>query len=274
MQNKFEQSENKENNPPKSNEKTFTSFYEENRTWMDDPDMNPMATLKAYYPTYFQGDAIDYQKIKSDLLIQSRSNNKAHELFKNLFKMPFKTTQNVITDDLKNIESEFGEDICAHGVEESKGGMYNLLLMCISNQVRVPSDAWAAFISGLPNISPVAHGPYYLIYSLPFTNTASTPCKNTRLSDIPRILVPFQENKEILTRKLEEMVVVNLITSESKDMFISKLVTYQELLHDLRATKSITELQEASSCSFFNPIPSSPLPNKEPDMPLPSCHPK
>jgi len=278
MKNKFEQSEqseqseNNENNPPNPNEKMFNNFYEENINWMNDSNMNPMVTLKAFYPAYFQGDTVDYTKIHADLLAPypKKSHNKAHEVFKCLFKMPYKTLKNVLTADLKNIEREFGADICAHGVEESKGGMYNLLLMCISNQVQVPSDAWGAFISGLPNISPVSHGPYYLIYSLPFASTASKPCKNTRFSDIARILVPFQENKEILTRKLEEMVEVNLITSESKEMFINKLVTYQELLHDLRAAKSITELQEASSGSFFNPPPSSPIANKEPDMSLPS----
>lgn len=265
----FEEPDNKQNNPEIQNEETFASFFEENINWMNDSEMNPMATLKAFYPIYFHGDSIDYEKMRADILIPytKKSNNKAHELFKCLFKMPFKAIKSVNTDDLLHIESEFGAGITAHGVEESKGGMYNLLLMCISNQVRVPSNYWGALISGQPNISPLSHGPYYLIYSLPFASTSAIPRNNAYLSDIARILVPFPENKEILTCKLEEMVAVGLITPESKKMFTDKLVTYSELLVDLRAMAEVRETPEVSSYSFFNSTSSSALKTNDLDTP-------
>jgi hypothetical protein len=63
---------------------------------MDDGDINPIALLKSFYPTYSQGDTPDYTKIRDDILVPyiKKPTNKAHELFKSLFKMPYKKYQN------------------------------------------------------------------------------------------------------------------------------------------------------------------------------------
>ncbi|MCL5273102.1 MAG: hypothetical protein M1486_07380 [Gammaproteobacteria bacterium] len=241
--------------------KTFNDFYQPNNNWLDFCGTDYTDVLKSIYPIYFQGDAPDYEKIKADILIPytKKSNNKAHEVFKNLFKMPSVNTKTIVTDDLDHIESEFGDKIWAHGVEELKGGMYNLLLMCISNQVRVPSGNWGAFISGLPNISPVRHGPYYLIYSMPGINQSSVPQNNANLSDVARILVPFSENKDILKDKLEQMLQLNLIDCQAQNRFIDKLVTYQEFLGQLRShVKKKGVLQESDNQLFFKSSPSIP----------------
>jgi hypothetical protein len=241
---------------------TFNDFFQPNNNWMDLYGTDYLSFLTSFYPIYFQGDAPDYEKIKADILIPYaiKGDNKAHELFKNLFKMPSVSTKTIVTDDLEHIESEFGATIQAHGVEEQKGGMYNLLLMCISNQIRVPSCNWGAFISGSPNISPVGHGPYYLIYSMPGINQSSVPKNNANLSDIARIVVPFPENKDILKDKLEQMIQVNLIDSQAKDMFIDKLVTYQEFLSQLRShVKKKGVLQESDDQLFFKSSSSIPL---------------
>jgi hypothetical protein len=269
MKRKVDQPENNKNSTDNKRAKTFNNFYEKNVNWMDDSDINPIATLQSFYPIYFQGDIPDYEKIKTDISLPhtNNANNKAHDLFKSLFKMPYKNIATVSTDDLEHLESEFGTEINAHGVEEEKGGMYNLLLMCISNQVRVPSSYWGFFVSGMPDISPVGHGPYYLIYSMPFVNKASIPGNNVNLSDVARILVPFSENKEILTDKLDAMVKVNLINPESKTMFINKLVTYQELLNDLKVHSKIKEIPDANNNhSFFNSTSLSPDPSRAEDI--------
>lgn len=237
--------------------KTFNDFFQPNNNWVNLYGKDYISFLKSYYPIYFKGDAPDYEKIKADILIPyaKKSNNNAHEVFKSLFKMPYVNTKTIVTYDLQHIESEFGASIQAHGVEETKGGMYNLLLMCISNQVRVPSSYWGAFISGSPNISPVGHGPYYLIYSMPGINQSSVPHSNVNLSDVARILVPFTENKEILKDKLEEMTQCNLIDPQAKDIFIDKLVTYEEFLSQLRSyVKKKSVLQGADDQLFLNPL--------------------
>ena len=256
MKRKCESNVYYEENTNKAAVSTFNNFYEENINWIDDCD-NFIEVLRDFYPVYFNGDNPDYNKIKEDILVPytKKPNNKAHEAFKSLFKIPYISTTTIKSDDLDNIVKEFGAGIIAHGVEEMKGGMYNLLLMCISNQVRVPSSFWGAFVSGMPNISPVGHGPYYLIYSTPFVNTSSSPRTNATFSDIAHILVPFKENKEILIDKLEAMIKVNLITPESKAMFINKLVTYQELICDLRVQPTIEKIPSTSkNNSFFKSI--------------------
>lgn len=227
----------------------FTDFYEPNINWMDEPEINVLEMLKSYYLSYFQDNTCNYERIKTDILESKKAKptNKAHELFKALFKMPYKTIGSVVTPDLIQIEEEFGEEIFAHGVEEQKGGMYNLLLMCISNQVRVPSEYWGTFVRGLPNISPVGHGPYYLIYTMPSVNQLVPQPHNPQLSDVARILVPFSENSTILIDKLEAMVAVNLITQEAKRMFIEKLVTYKEFLNELRILGNNKALSDVSN---------------------------
>lgn len=276
MKRKFEAHppENEVNSTGEKRATTFTFFYEKNINWMDDDSINPIALLQSVFPTYFQGDTPDYTKIRDDILVPyiKKPQNKAHELFKSLFKMPYKNTKRISSDDLENLEREFGAVIMAHGVEEAKGGMYNLLLMCISNQVRVPSVSWGSFISGAPNISPVGHGPYYLIYSMPCMNQSSTPGNNAKLSDVARILVPFLENKQMLINALEAMVRVNLITPESKEMFINKLVTYQELLSELRAQLKIKETPGAlNSYSFFNSTSPRPATSGDNDIAVEPC---
>lgn len=187
---------------------------------------------------------------------QKKSSNKAHEIFKSLFKIHFQTVTRVETADLANIVSEFGKAIIAHGVEEEKGGMYSLLLMSISNQVRVPSVSWANFIAGSASLSPLAHGPYFLIYSMPTVNQLELPRRDYPLSEVARILVPFAENKDILNHLLDEMVKVSLITPESKLSFQEKLITYEEFLQDLRLQKSSEQLPvSCNTASFFKPEP-------------------
>lgn len=243
----------------------FNQYYKPKNHWTTSGHCDVLAILQGKFPKYYVRDneplatEPDYKLLKDDLCNeQARKGNtiiqNANELFKSLFMIPVITTVRVETDELRDIESKFGSSIMAHGVEEAKGGMYNLLLMCISNRVYAPSGYWGTFISGMPNISPLSHGPYYLIYNMPpFTPAVKGP-NNPTFSELARILVPFDENKEILIGKLNKMVNVELITAEKRDMFIDKLVTYKQFLNELndlglqtQTTSSATELTIASS---------------------------
>lgn len=242
----------------------FTDFYEKNTNWIDYPEINFTATLMSQFPKYFEGNNLNIQLLKDDIIegnvkVKGKAPNKAPDLFKSLFKMPFKTLRRVATPDLMQIENEFGNSIVAHGVEEAKGGMYSLLMMCLCNKVRACSAFWGFFISGMPNISPVEHGPYYIIYKMPTINQTAKQPNNPSLNEVARILVPFQENKDILIGKLEMMVQLELIAIEQKEMFINKMVTYEGLLHELktlapsnRSSASTLVYSDNNNC-FFDP---------------------
>lgn len=227
---------------------SFNDFYTKNTNWMDDPAFSVLDTLRSFYGEFFKGQLPDYNNIREILVsakgLKDQKPSKAKELFKSLFKMPYKNTRTIDTDELSLIESQFGARIIAHGVEEAKGGMYNLLLMCVADKVWAPSAYWGPFVSGLPNVSPLSHGPYYLIYKMPTINETAPIPNNPKLSNIARILLPFGENRSILIEKLDEMVQKELITESAKDNFVSKLITYAEFLEQLKIVSSADAQKE------------------------------
>lgn len=240
----------------------FNDYYQINNNWQDDPEINFLQILQLSYPDYFRGSEPDYKKIAADVV----NIKKARELFKNLFKMSFKTFGPIFSQELIEIVNRYGKKIIAHGVGEAKGGMCNLLLMNISNQVLVPSQYWDKFVKGPSNISPLTHGPYYLIYSTPF-HKKSRPTHKLLLSDMVCILVPFIENREILIEQLSKMTALEMVTEERKTLFINKTKTYFEFLQELECqelqmmdeafTKAEPQVLPlaAPSPTFFSAVP-------------------
>jgi hypothetical protein len=227
---------------------TFDTCYNQKKSWLEDyPRHQHQQVLKGYFSDYFTNDEVDYQKLKNGLLKNyahktTKSLNKSTEALKILFHHGYQAHSNEIhTEDLDEIIENHGGEILAHGVEEAKGGMYNLLSMCVTNKVTVQSMYWGPIIEGAPDISALSHGPYYIIFSTPMT-----PQKNPNyptLDEIPYILVPFEENKVILESRLNEMVSLNMIEENSKDVFMSKLKTYCELNKELKAYKKQDNVQ-------------------------------
>ena len=236
-----------------SEETMFGRFYNKNVSWMTwSGEARSLAILKSRFPLYYQEDnTVNYELLKLNI-----HTPKASDLFKYLFHIPYQTLKNIDIDAIKTIEQQFGDHIIAHGIAEMKGGMYNLLLMCVSNQIRAPYEHWGAFVYGPSDISPVPHGPYYLIHSMP--SLPQDVPNNPALSDVACILVPFPENKIILEDRLDQMITRGLTTAEQKVMFLDKIRTYDELLSELNAHQELKSqvagkriLQDASHSVLF-----------------------
>ncbi len=245
----------------------FEDFYMKNDdNWLAyTPE--PLKILRHLYPDYFyaeEKERVNYPAVKQALSLQKSS---ARNLFLSLFSMPHVTSSSaILTDALCQIEGRFGEQIIAHGVEESKGGMRSLLMMALINQVQSPKQYFGALISGTPDITALSHGPYYLIYSLPSKKKTTSP-NYPAFTDIAKVLVPFDENKTMLAAKLDEMHALKLISKEAYSEFINKLVTYDELLLELvahaeslplstskkRKSLDLKSASEHTELSLFNP---------------------
>ena len=249
------------------------SYSRDDNNWMDTCYL--LCHLKERYPAYFMADSVnpDFLKIKTKIvanttpvlevdhsirqhqirLLKNEARD-AEELFRSLFRIPYKSLHTIETNDLTKIVKYFGSGIIAHGVEEAKGGMRNLLLMCISDKVRAPNLFWGYFVYGLPDISPLSHGPYYLIYQMPSNINIYKFPHNPALTEVARILVPFDENKKMLIEKLDEMIEKDLITDKRKNVFVEKLVTYSEFYVQLQAQVTTKkEVPPVNCLSFFPP---------------------
>lgn len=218
----------------------FEEQFGKDKNWSDDllpADFTD--TLKSFYPLFYKtgSDTPDYDAIREELkklcsIKQSTEKRpkQARELIKNLFRIPYKCIndteckQSVVLNTLKD---SFGHRIIAHGVEEAKGGLSNILLMLVSNKVLAVGSNWGAFLDGPPNASPLCHGPYYLIYS----TQDQSPLSNPSFSSIEYILVPFPQHIELLREKVESMAAVNLVTKREQKVFFDRLIDYQGFLN-------------------------------------------
>lgn len=232
---------------------SFSDYYYENENWINFSADNFMSILQSWYGEYFDAEAVNFARLKAGI---ENNDRKAKELFKGLYKVSHKTHdfgRLKLLPSIQNIIRHYGDRIIAHGVEEMKGGMYNLLLMCVSGVVKVPCNNWGRFEPGPPNISPLCHGPYYVIGSI---GNVDKELSNPRLSDIEFILVPFSENKEILIEQLNRMAGDDLILGEQKDNFISKLLSYEEFNQHLAKLYSLPAINTNSKAlSKFGLLP-------------------
>lgn len=229
----------------------FSRFYEENFNWQNEPDVDFDAMLKSFYPEYFIAGQLDQAKLREDLLLTDRRDEKlasrAREVFKNVYKLNYKLRPESSSFEsslvIQKIISQ-GYRIMAHGVEEAKGGMYNLLMMCIANKILAPSCYWGFFIPGLPNISPVSHGPYYIIYTTrarPEQDFPNFPV----LEDVEKIVVPFRENCYILCEMLDKMMLDGLCSAKECEIFLEKLIDYREFARYLNHNEPLYPLRRS-----------------------------
>jgi|GEM_PF-5505982 len=218
---------------------SFEEYFVPTENWMDDPMVkNPMQFLASMYPKYFGEKGIKYdlllEHIKAKRTDKESSTNwhNARELFINLFRFEFRPNPEPgrsyrCMENFNLIINNHGPNLMAHGVEDVKGGMHNLLMMCICDCVRVPSSGWGSLvdIGGAPNLSPESHGPYFIIASTYGGNAPDNPSIN----HIEYILLPFQENIDDLKKQLEAVKKCGMITTQQQEAFEAKLISYEAL---------------------------------------------
>lgn len=230
---------------------SFENTYERNLNWMDEPNINVKDLLMNRFRQYYTNGEPNYKLIQHGIL---KNDPKAKDLFKSLFKMPYKLKASLShVTVIKNIEQYHGDKILAHGVEEAKGGMYNLLMILICDSVRVSKSYWGNFRYGMPNISPLSHGPYYIIGTTDTTKPGFNQNKPT-LEEIECILVPFKENIEVLQLNSTLLHKLGMISEEQHKLFCSKLVDYDNFLAILNQRKLLElvgpeQLEELESCA-------------------------
>lgn len=222
----------------------YPEYFMANDNWLCDfPDPTPH--LQMFYPEFFRGNHVNH-----DLLIEMLSKlsyqrnpllKKAREMFKAIFNLeykciPGKSDRLSSTDVISKISKIYGHNISAHGVEEQKGGIYSILLMCVSGYIVSRLEHWGSFKNGPPMISPLCHGPYYIIYSTKGEMPARHP---TSLLEAEYILVPFKENVETIKQKLNEIVKIGYISHEKQKLYATKLIDYQSFHDKLAAMRGI-----------------------------------
>ncbi|MFO1258046.1 MAG: hypothetical protein U1E78_06525 [Gammaproteobacteria bacterium] len=204
--------------------------------------------VKNHFRDFANENGVDFKILSSKLIEYSNctqknkpnSLHKAVDLFKTHFAFPFKciSPSCIYGDVFEEIKNNYGVNIVAHGVEEAKGGCNNILLMWVTGKVVAPAIYWGALVDGLPNISPISHGPYYLISSISGGNAPNNPSPN----EVLYVLVPFEEVKAMLKEKIDSLQENKLLSSEVAENLISKVITYGEFLDilNLKFKKSKT----------------------------------
>lgn len=228
----FSEQEEKQKESP-----TFESYYQPYTNWQDDPEIDANKMLLSWYPAFFDHGQIDYDKLKKGI---EKIQQDAKELFKNLFQIKYRLKSGVSVSEIESLQKTidaYGHRIIAHGVEEMKGGMHNLLLMCIANKVNVDVTGWGEFKKGPPNSSPLCHGPYYVVASVDGNHPNSYPT----IEEMAYILVPFPEIKEKLAEQLTRCLEQRLVTPEQKSQFLEKCIDYQAFYQFLKTAEPNSE---------------------------------
>lgn len=220
------------------NDHSFSDCYQQNHSYYQSlSDDAQSAYLASHFVNFLGSDgAINFKYLKDRLVENSNFEGKiipnvfrnAVNLFKTLYSPIYKCLNSSQTQgtSFKHIKNIYGFNIIAHGVEEAKGGISNILLMWITNTIHVPRQYWGQLVDGLPNISSVNHGPYYLIASI----DGGKPPHFPKTEDILFVLVPFQEIESIIESQIRLLVKDGMLTDSSAHHLISKLITYDEFL--------------------------------------------
>jgi hypothetical protein len=215
--------------------------------------------VKRHFPDFIENEQINFDMLKTQILawasnntkFKSNSERKAIDLFKTIYAQPFICTSSSPQYQplFETIMRHYGDNITAHGVEESKGGLKNIFLMAITGKIAASSMYWGALVNGLPNISPVPHGPYYLIASTSVNK--KIPLSNLTLEDMQYILVPFDEIKISAIYSINILKENGLLDQVATNILQSKLITYQEfhdiLMHEQALTPPASFCPQASS---------------------------
>lgn len=247
----------------------YADFYTQEPAYVDENGVSEETyrreTCILTYPEFFKEGKPQYTTLKAALQHATDDENKnqryhrACEVIKGLFQTDMRIRSGITRlqnmPSMKKIIESYGNKIMAHGVEEAKGGITTLLLICLSGAIRVPRSSWGNFnehLSSMPNTSPLAHGPYYLVAS---TNAATLErdqigSRASLLSNMQYIVLPFQENIDTLNALLSKTEKSGLITQQEANACSQKMVTYDQLLailqHQHQATPTMPQSRTPS----------------------------
>ena len=99
--------------------------------------------------------------------------------------------------------------------------------------MRVSCAFWGNFQPGPASMSPLSHGPYFVIYSThPHPEELFT---NMPMTLMEYILVPYPELAAILREKLQQLVDRGLLSEEKRDSFVVKIVDYKQFLEKMES---------------------------------------
>lgn len=247
---------------------TFAAWYEDADHWFDSED-DVLDKLAGWYSGYFTYDKqIDFGKLKQGLIA---GEHKARELFKNLFAMPKRLSYHIdFVSHLEPFCDTYGAYIIAHGVEQPKGGLRNLLMMAVADKVDIPSVSWGCFQLGQPNISPVGHGPYYVVSAISADDESRHPNRPT-IAEIAYIVVPFPEVRDMLFEQLDRVVEHGLLSQGQASEFKAKVKSYDEFEAICKADPSLRKKRQSSKSSskIAGPFPlQSPIRKRTERSPL------
>lgn len=224
-------------NPPQ----TFAALFRTNKHWLTTCSKKEvMSWLYSSFKNYFTNTMkINYNKLHIDIRsistakqLKDKDKNQCVKLFKELYRMPYRCEDGfsqVAT--LKKIVQKSGKVIIGHGIEESKGGLVNLLLMMVNGHVLTDTSNWGPLTNASSEISALNHGPYFLIYSI---RGEYPSCQKIDLKKIEYIILPFEENIEMVKEQINKIKSKSLVDTTMADSIVKKLRSYQSLLDELQ----------------------------------------
>lgn len=224
---------------------SFEDCFKPKTSWMDYEGVNVQATLISHYSDFYDLNTQNLIPVALCRRLQnlncvdkkiSREDKKAVELFKELSRFPYTNARArscIEHPDLQRIISEFGSRILAHGVEEAKGGICNLLMMALSGKVLIPTAYWGPLTPGPANISPLCHGPFFVVHSIDAETTGKELRNKQPFESIDCILLPFEEVKVEVLKLVQKLLDIGLFDSTVANTFESKLKTYDEYYQEL-----------------------------------------
>lgn len=239
---------------------SFEAFFKKKDFWWDydsqdqDPTQTKMQQLKAFYPDFFTGEHPNFEMLREGLKAYSHKNpsaasKKSLDLFKNLFPFPWRCIRTSLRahDDFAKLKAEYGDKLTAHGIEEAKGGPYNLLMMALTNKVKSPSAYWGSLVDGAPNISPVPHGPYYLIYEIKGWKDKERAPNFIDFDEVEFVLVPFPEIKQEVLSLAYKMLENGLLQKNQVEQVENKILDMSGFYSLLRENLAKTSTKREAS---------------------------
>lgn len=117
---------------------------------------------------------------------------------------------------------------CAHGIENLKGGVRNLLNVMIEGVLRAPHTG--GLMTGMPEFVAGAHGPYYVICNPTYIDVIAKRRGLWEEDAQVAFLVPDSADRTFLERGLSKAVELGYITEDEKIRGLHKVLTYDEFI--------------------------------------------
>jgi hypothetical protein len=238
----------------------YNVAYVYNKNWLDyfSPEIQKLQ-IRLTYPEFFYGSELNLAYTQAELKrrpSRKEKPSKIRDMIIARYKFAVSADDSYyasLSDYLYRLPRRYSLHVIAHGVEQAKGGLGTLLMICLSGEVRVSALSWGPLQDGPPNMSPLRHGPYYIIAS---TQRGVEKNLNTsKLLDMEHILVPYPENVKMLSEKLDALVEDKLLGLEACKAYKAKLIDYKKFADKLGVPHSIQPQLERGYQERARPVP-------------------